>query len=108
VARDGVAARRRSSAHEAWEQIWRVESDPARKVQVQGLIQVAAAWHKALVMRDPVAASRILRRALEELADTSAINVPPAFVVEARRCLDALENGIFDVGLVPRTLAIRA
>jgi SAM-dependent methyltransferase len=93
------------NAHEAWEHIWRVETDPARKTQLQGLIQIAAAWHKVLVMNDPVAASRILRRALEKLSnrrESGESIVSDAFVAAAQRCLGALENGSFDASLLPR------
>lgn len=90
------------NAHEAWESIWRVEDDPVRKTHVQGLIQVAAAWHKALVMKDRSAASRILRRALEKLRDAPENIVSAEFLERAQRCLDALESGSFDAALVPR------
>ncbi|MDP9034011.1 MAG: DUF309 domain-containing protein [Myxococcota bacterium] len=34
-------------AHEAWEAIWRHETDAERRTGLQGLIQAAAAFHKA-------------------------------------------------------------
>jgi len=39
-------ARRFFEAHEAWEQAWLAEDGPARRL-LQGLIQIAAGFHKA-------------------------------------------------------------
>jgi predicted metal-dependent hydrolase len=68
--RDGVRLYRAAAywdAHEAWETLWRAETGE-RRVFLQGMIQIAAAMHKLLVMRDPPSAARILERALEKLA----------------------------------------
>ena len=61
------AAGRYWDAHEAWESLWR--RDRAREWAdcVQGLIQVAAAFHKLYVKREPASATRILARALPRL-----------------------------------------
>lgn len=54
-------------AHEAWEHHWRVESDPQRRRLLQGLIQVAAAFHKLLSLGAPDSAARIFGRGLAKL-----------------------------------------
>src|SRR5262249_50737940 len=50
-------------AHEAWEGPWRRE----RRAWQQGLIQVAAAFHKLFAKKDVEAARRILSRAVTKL-----------------------------------------
>jgi hypothetical protein len=55
------------AAHEAWEARWRVESDPAERRQLQGLIQIAAAFHQLHVMNAPEAAGRLIARGLAKL-----------------------------------------
>jgi predicted metal-dependent hydrolase len=54
-------------AHEAWEQRWKVVTDATERRFFQGLIQVAAAFHKLLVMRSPVPAQRLLARGIDKL-----------------------------------------
>src|SRR6185295_1134670 len=54
-------------AHEAWEQHWRVESDPERRFLLQGLIQIAAALHKLLRLGAPDSAARLFERGLTKL-----------------------------------------
>ena len=54
-------------AHEAWERVWRDEDDEAHRRFVQGLIQVTAGCHKAVVERMPNAARRLIDRGLEKL-----------------------------------------
>ena len=53
-------------AHEAWEQLW-LALDDEPKLFVQGLIQVAAAGHKAFVQRQPRGCVKLLDAALEKL-----------------------------------------
>ena len=53
-------------AHEAWEDLWlALEDDP--KLFVQGLIQVAAAGHKAFAQNQPRGCVMLLGTALEKL-----------------------------------------
>jgi uncharacterized protein YchJ len=59
-------------AHEAWEEQWRVEKDPAMRVFLQGLIQVAAGFHKLVVMASPESAARLFERGLEKLDEAPA------------------------------------
>ena len=54
-------------AHEAWEQHWRVENDPERRLLLQGLIQIAAALHKLLDLGAADSASRLFSRGLFKL-----------------------------------------
>jgi hypothetical protein len=48
-------------AHEVWEERWRVATDQVERDLLQGLIQVAAAFHKLLVMKSTDAALRLLK-----------------------------------------------
>jgi hypothetical protein len=55
-------------AHEAWELLWNRETDPSRRDLVQGLILLAAAAHKLLVMQRPDRAPGMVERAFGKLA----------------------------------------
>lgn len=61
-------------AHEAWEELW-LELEDEPKIFVQGLIQVAAAYHKATVQMQPGGCVRLHATALEKLEGT-----PPGFM----------------------------
>ncbi len=101
------------AAHEAWEAVWRVETDDVRRRFLQGLIQVTAAFHKLLVIRRPDAAARLLTRGLAKLdgleGGYGGIDVA-RWREGARRCHEALEGiaargegpEVFDRSLVPR------
>jgi len=54
-------------SHEAWEQAWQEEEGEVRLL-LQGLIQVAAAMHKALVQAQPASCVKLLASALQKLA----------------------------------------
>jgi hypothetical protein len=54
-------------AHEVWEERWRVATDKVERNFLQGLIQVAAAFHKLLVMKSAEPASRLLSKGLAKL-----------------------------------------
>jgi predicted metal-dependent hydrolase len=56
-------------AHEAWEELW-LELDDEPKLFVQGLIQAAAAGHKAFVQLQPRGCVKLLGTALEKLSRT--------------------------------------
>ncbi len=93
-------------AHEAWEQLWRDERDPQHKRYVQGLIQVAAAMHKLFSHRMPKPAARLLRRALEKLADLPTHHHGVNLLTlrqQARAVCEQLEAGECDV--VPPVIA---
>jgi uncharacterized protein len=51
-------------AHEVWETRWRAAADKGEREFLQGLIQVAAAFHKLLVMKSTEGASRLLAKGL--------------------------------------------
>jgi predicted metal-dependent hydrolase len=53
-------------AHEAWESAWLVEGGDVRQM-LQGLIQIAAGYFKALVHRRPRAAAKLLASGLAKL-----------------------------------------
>jgi len=74
-------------AHEAWEELWLALEDEPR-LFVQGLIQVAAAGHKAFVQRQPRGCVKLLGTALDKLEAA-----PPDFLgVETRGFLTALRR----------------
>ena len=94
-------------AHEAWEERWRIAEDETERRFLQGLIQVAAALHKLLVMRSPEAASRLFARALAKL-DASPADLTreqgfdlATFRSSVHACADALAGGRFDRAAVP-------
>ena len=61
-------------AHEAWEEAWlKLEGD--EKLFVQGLIQVAAGYHKITVQDQPRGCVMLLTAALEKLSP-----LPPGFL----------------------------
>jgi predicted metal-dependent hydrolase len=74
-------------AHEAWEELW-LALDDEPKLFVQGLIQVAAAGHKAFVQKQPRGCVKLLTSALEKLD-----RIPPdSYGVETRRFLPAVHR----------------
>jgi predicted metal-dependent hydrolase len=84
-------------AHEAWEERWLVESDPTWRELLQGLIQVAAGFHKLFVTKDRASAARLLTKGLaklercpEEIAGVAL----GRFREEARACSASLEKGV--------------
>jgi predicted metal-dependent hydrolase len=74
-------------SHEAWEELWLELSDEPR-LFVQGLIQVAAGYHKATVQMQPRGCVKLLTSALAKLDP-----LPPDFMgVETRRFLPAVRR----------------
>jgi uncharacterized protein len=53
-------------AHEAWEEAWLEEEGEVRQL-LQGLIQVAAGYHKATVQLQPSGCVKLLRSGLDKL-----------------------------------------
>ncbi len=93
-------------AHEAWETRWRATDDDEERRGLQGLIQVAAAFHKLFVMRSPESAQRLLGKGLAKLDATPWL---PGFELAAfrnalRGCEAGLASGTFDRSCVPRML----
>jgi hypothetical protein len=60
------------AAHEAWELLWVSERDAGPKLLLQGLIQVAAGFHKYFAQNRPDGAARLLRRGLVKLVTNDA------------------------------------
>ena len=58
-------------AHEAWEEAW-LEEEDERKLFLQGLIQVAAGYHKATVQLQPNGCVKLLRSGLDKLDPLSS------------------------------------
>lgn len=54
-------------AHEVWEEAWRAEKEATRAL-LQGLIQVAAGYFKALSEKNAAGAAKLLEMGLEKLA----------------------------------------
>jgi predicted metal-dependent hydrolase len=53
-------------AHEAWEEAW-LEEEGEVRLFLQGLIQVAAGYHKATVQMQPNGCVKLLRSGLDKL-----------------------------------------
>ncbi len=77
-------------AHEAWEEAW-LEEEGEVRLFLQGLIQVAAGYHKATVQMQPNGCVKLLHSGLEKLRP-----LPPeflgvqlaAFIAEVERSLE--------------------
>jgi predicted metal-dependent hydrolase len=98
-------------AHEAWEERWKVATDPAERRFLQGLIQIAAAFHKLFAMRSSEAASRLLARGLAKLEASPALVAErglAGFCSQARACEQALAAGPLAPEAVPRIGATAA
>ena len=105
-------------AHEAWEALWHRETDPARRDLVQGLILVAAAVHKLLVMRRPDRAPGMIERALLKLAplppvfeglDVGALRTRAAAwgqAIAAAHAADTLAIDDYDKGALPQLVRV--
>lgn len=66
----GLAAYRAGryfEAHERWEDLWRVEKDPSRRLFLQALVQLAAALHKRATGIRPGGAPALFGRCLDKL-----------------------------------------
>jgi predicted metal-dependent hydrolase len=97
-------------AHEAWEAAWLVEDGDVRQM-LQGLIQVAAGYYKALVQRRPRAAAKLLASGLAKLEpipdSLAALRLEPlrravATPNDAVRAWERGEGGGVDPASVPR------
>ncbi len=94
-------------AHEAWEAHWLVEKDETRRLLLQGLIQIAAAFHKLVDKDAPEPAARLFAKGLAKL-DRCAPDVAGAdlsrfrdFRHAVRACAGALADGRFDRAMIP-------
>lgn len=92
-------------AHEVWEERWRVERDETKRIFLQGLIQVAAAFHKLFVTRSSESALRLLGRGLAKL-DACPEHVDgvdlATFRAELHDCARAISDGRLEPTAVPK------
>jgi predicted metal-dependent hydrolase len=92
-------------AHEAWEAHWLVERDEPRRLLLQGLIQIAAAFHKLIDKQAPEPASSLFAKGLAKLdacpARMEGIDVG-TFRDGVRACARDASAGRFDRASVPR------
>jgi predicted metal-dependent hydrolase len=82
-------------AHEAWEILWLAEGPGASRRGLQGLIQLAAAFHKLLVQGHVRGAGKLLDRALAKLEGLPADHLGVAMGPlrdGARHCLAAVRD----------------
>lgn len=94
-------------AHEVWEDAWHEATDPDERLFFQGMIQVAAAFHKLLVMGSPVSAVRLAERALAKLdrLEGAPHGLDLArFRDEVRVAAAAIALGHLDAASIPRVL----
>jgi|ERR1700679_2671151 uncharacterized protein len=92
-------------AHEAWEERWLVETDAASRRMFQGLIQIAAAFHKLVVVGNAESAARLLAKGLAKLDgfdDPIAGASLARFCRETRAFASALTLGSFDPSAIPK------
>lgn len=93
------------AAHEEWEVLWRAETNPETRLLLQGLIQIAAAFHKHFQMGKPASAQRLLARGLAKLersADSYEGVDLKRFRTDAARCEERLASRTMDESAVPR------
>jgi hypothetical protein len=110
------------AAHEAWEVRWLVSTDSSERLLLQGLIQVAAAFHKLFVSRSSESARRLLNRGLDKLdaldsgrveADLESAGAEhrhfdlAAFRRDIHACEPELANDQFERARVPRMVGSR-
>ena len=92
-------------AHEAWEQRWLDETDEMRRRWLQGLIQIAAAFHKLLMVGSANAAMRLLAKGIAKLEgcpeSVAGLEIA-AFREGVRACASGLAEGRFDRAAIPR------
>jgi predicted metal-dependent hydrolase len=95
-------------AHEAWEMGWLVETDPTQRRFLQGLIQVAAGFHKLLATGSVDSASRLIAKGMAKL-DACPARVGCTDVATFRDGVRAwahdLATGRFDRAAIPKVWA---
>jgi predicted metal-dependent hydrolase len=92
-------------AHEAWEAHWLVEKDEPRRLLLQGLIQIAAAFHKLVDKDAPEPAASLYEKGLAKLERCSAAvggEELARFRNAVRACAVALAEGRFERRMVPK------
>ena len=86
-------------AHEAWEERWLIETEATSRQILQGLIQIAAGFHKFIVMHDSASASRLLAKGLAKLDGCAQV---AEFREGVRACASPLAFDHFDPSTIPR------
>lgn len=92
-------------AHEAWEDRWRAATDRDERLLFQGLVQIAAAFHKLFAKNAREPAVRLLGKALPKLdavPDLARELRLEAFVERVRACQRAMTEGTLARDQVPR------
>lgn len=79
-------------AHEAWEELW-LHAGPELRLFVQGLIQLAAAWHHTR-RGNTRGAGRLFRSALEKLRPYRPIHAEIDVSDAAARAEEMLEGAV--------------
>jgi uncharacterized protein len=96
-------------AHEVWEAHWLVEKDEMRRLFLQGLIQIAAAFHKLVDKDAPEPAARLFAKGLAKLDRCSpdAVGADLARFRDAiRACSVALADHRFERATIPPCMVI--
>jgi predicted metal-dependent hydrolase len=92
-------------AHEVWEERWRVATDKVERDFLQGLIQVAAAFHKLMVVKSGESASRLLAKGVARLeacpAHVQGMDLA-AFRERLRACAGEVAAGRLTRAAIPR------
>ena len=92
-------------AHEAWEARWLAESDETQRLLLQGLIQIAAAFHKLVDKNAPGPAASLYAKGLAKLDRCPVETTGPAlarFREDVRSCAAALAAGRFERAMIPK------
>ncbi|MEO7108949.1 MAG: DUF309 domain-containing protein [Polyangiaceae bacterium] len=97
-------------AHEAWESRWRVETDDQARRTLQGLIQIAAGFHKWIVMGAPESAVRLLEKGGAKIDSpppewTTAPFALGSFRLQVEACSREIEGGAVTPLNMPKILA---
>ena len=92
-------------AHEAWEGHWVVEEDAQHRVLLQGLIQIAAAFHKLIDRNAPEPAASLFAKGLAKLdacpGRIDGVDIS-SFREAVRVCAMKAKAGGFDRAKVPK------
>jgi len=91
-------------AHEMWEARWRCERDDPSRRTLQGLIQIAAAFHKAVVMDSPESALRLFGKGLAKLDRPPEVFALGDFRSRVERCAATLSSAKIPRESIPRIL----
>jgi hypothetical protein len=87
-------------AHEAWEELW-LRAEPELRRFVQGLIQLAAAWHHT-ARGNAAGAERLFRSGLEKLGPYRPVHAGIDVADAAARAEEMLARGVDPRSALPR------